>query len=241
MSFKQKSEPYGIADGTALVIISTTGGETATNTEAIGEDGSIVANTVTGFVSAPTAELALKAALEKSAGYWKIGAVTTASSKKFALGSIRISTSAGGAPTISIGGNEVQATATTGCYYPVPAFKLTTKHHAQILFSAFRLAGAGCHLITAEYTISGTINIVTKDNEPIAFDVVQGKIEVSVSVKQTGQVAPELTAGDNFQVVSPLAETNPDAEYPTYSATLVRYLEKSNASDSPNQQTTPAT
>jgi len=239
MSFKEKSEPYGIADGTVLVILSTTGGETATNTEAIGEDGSIVANTVTGLVAAPTAELALKATLETTNGSWKIGAVTTANNKKFALGSIRISTSAGGAPTISIGGNEVQATAATGCYYPVPGFKLTTKHHAQILFSAFQLGGAGCHLITAEYTISGTINIVTKDNVPIAFDVIQGKIEVSITVKQTGAAAPEIAAGDNFQIISPLAETNPDAEYPTYSATLVRYLTKSDASAS-TQNATPA-
>lgn len=230
MSFKTKTEPYGIADGTAIVVLSTNGGETAQNIEAIGEDGSIVANTVIGLLKNPSAELALKAAISKAAGAWKIGAVTTSDTKKFALASIRIATSAGGAPSISISGNQVQDDAATGCYYPVPAFALTTKHHAQILFSAFSLSGTGCHLVSAEYTISGTINVITKDGDPIGFDVVQGKIEVTVSIKQTGTTAPTLTAGSNFQIVSPLAESNPDAEYPTFSATLVQYLEKSDAS-----------
>lgn len=234
MSFKTKTEPYGIADGTAIVVLSTTGGEAATNVEANGEDGSIVANTVGPTLMNPSAELALKAAISKAAGVWKIGAVTAADSKKFALASIRIATSAGGAPSISIAGNQVQDDAVTGCYYPVPAFTLTTKHHAQILFSAFSLSGTGCHLVSAEYTISGSINVITKDLVPIAFDVIQGKIEVSVTIKQTGTTAPTLAAGSDFQIVSPLAESNPDAEYPTFTATLVCYLGKADASTSSN-------
>lgn len=229
MSFKQKTDPYSIADGTSIVVLSTTGGEAATNVEVNGEDGSFVANTVGPTLMNPSIELALKAAISKALGDWKIGAVTTSDSKKFALASIRIATSAGSAPSISIAGNQVQDDAATGCYYPVPAFTLTAKHHAQILFSAFSLSGTGCHLVSAEYTISGTINIVTKDLVPVAFDVIKGKIEVSVTIKQTGTTAPTLTAGSDFQIVSPLAETNPDAEYPTFTATLVKYLAKSDA------------
>ena len=232
MSFKTKTEPYGIADGTAIVILSTTGGESATNTEAIGEDGSVVANTVTGVTSAPSAELALKADIENDDGDWNLGAVTTSNTKKFALESIRISTAAGSAPKISISGKQVQADAETGCIYPVPAFVLLKKHHAQILFSAFTLSGTGCHLISAEYVISGTINLVTKDNEVIGFDIIQGKIEVTITVKQCGTTAPTLAAGTGFQVTSPLAESNPDAEYPTFQATLTCYLEK----DEPAEQ-----
>jgi len=226
MAFKIKTEPYGIADGNILVVLDVNGGEQATNVEAVGEDGSIVANTVTGELMNPSATLALKAALTKALGDWKLGAVTTSNTKKFALESIDISTSAGGAPSISISGKQVQGDATTGCTYSVPAFTLLTKHHAQILFSAFELAGTGCHLIAANYHITGTINLVTKDNEPIAFDIVQGKIEVSVTIKQCGSTAPTLTAGTDFQITSPLAETNPDADYPTFTATLTCYLEK---------------
>ncbi len=226
MSFKLKTEPYGIADGTKIVVISTAGGETAVNVEAVGQDGSVVANTVSPTTSAPSADLALKADIEIAAGEWQLGAVTTSNSKKFALGTITITTAAGSAPTIAIAGNEVNADATTDCVYYVPGFTLTKKHHAQILFSAFTLAGTGCHLIGATYTISGQINIVTKDNVPIAFDITQGKIEVAVSIKQTGSTAPTLTAGDGFEVTAPLAETNPDAEYPTFSATLTKYLAK---------------
>lgn len=226
MSFKPKTEPYGIADGTNIVITSTNGNETATNVTAMGEDGSIVANEVCGFVSAPSAELALKADITKAAGAWKLGHVTTADTKSYALGSITITTTAGGAPTISISGNQVEDGATEGCTYSVPAFSLSKKHHAQILFSAFSLSGTGCHLTGATYTISGTINVVTKDAVPIAFDIVEGKIEVAVTVKQCGSDAPTLTAGTDFEVTSPLASTNPDADYATYTATLTKYLAK---------------
>ena len=242
MSFKTKTEPYGIADGNILVVLDVNGGEQATNVEAIGEDGSIVANTVTGEVMNPSATLALKAALTKTLGAWKLGKVSTQGTKKFALETIDISTSAGSAPSISISGKQVQADATDGCMYSVPAFTLLAKHHAQILFSAFELSGTGCHLITANYHITGTINVVTKDNVPIAFDIVQGKIEVSVTIKQTGETAPTLTAGTDFQVTSPLAETNPDADYPTFSATLTCYLEKdAPAAQTQNAQTQNAT
>ena len=78
---------------------------------------------------------------------------------------------------------------------------------------------------------------MTKDGSVIGFDIVQGKIEVSVSIKQCGSAAPELTAGDGFQVTSPLAEANPDANYPTFSATLTKYLAK----DAPAAQTTQTT
>ena len=226
MSFKPKTEPYGIADGTTLVITSVNGGESATNVEAIGQDGSIVANEVCGEVANPSAQLAVKADVTKTAGAWKLGHVTTADTKSFALESIDINTSAGAAPTVSVSGKQVQASATDGCTYSVPALSLSPKHHAQILFSAFTLTGTGCHLTAANYKIAGTVNVVTKDAVPISFDIVQGKIEVSVTVKQCGTTEPTLSAGTGFSVTSPLALTNPDADYATYTATLTCYLAK---------------
>lgn len=229
MSFPTRTEPYSIADGTAIVVLSSKEGASATNVEALDEEGSVVANVVTGVTSAPTAELALKADVSKSAGDWKIGAVTTSDSKKFALESITISTSAGVAPSISIAGKQVQADAVTACYYPVPAFSLSAMHHAQVLFSAFALSGTGCHLQDATYKISGTINPVTKDNDIIGFDIIKGKIEVSISVNQTSTTTPTLAAGTNFQITSPLTRSDTDAKHPTYEATLTCYLEKSQA------------
>ena len=229
MSFQQKVDVYGLAEANKLIIQSTTGGETATNVEAIGEDGSIVANVVCGEIANPSCQMKLKSSITKTAGQWKIGGVSSFNSKKFALEKISISTSAGAAPSISASGKQVNDDAATGCYYPVPAFELTTKHHAQILFSAFTLSGTGCHLTGASYEIGGTVNPVTIDAYPIAFDVVQGKITVSISIKQCGSVTPTLTPGDGFIITTPLASSNPDAEYPTYSATLTKYLTKSEA------------
>ena len=233
MSFPTKKDVYGLVEANKTVIQSTTGGETATNVEAIGQDGSIVANSVIGQLANPSCEIQLLATLTKTAGAWKIGGVSTCESKKFALEKITISTNAGSAPQISVSGKQVHADASTGCYYPVPAFELTTKHHAQILFSAFSLAANdGNHLTSASYNIGGTVSVVTIDGDPIGFDVVQGKIEVSVSIKQCGGTTPTLTPGTGFEVTSPLASSNPDADYPTWTATLTKYLTKSDAAAS---------
>ena len=229
MSFPAKVDVYGLAEANKIIIQSTTGGETATNVEATGEDGSIVANSVIGELANPSCDMQLQADVTKAAGAWKIGGVTTSNSKKFALEKISITTSGGAAPSISVSGKQVNSGATTGCYYPVPAFSLSLKHHAQILFSAFTLAGTGVHLTGASYEISGNINVVTIDGVPIAFDVTQGKIEVSVTIKQCGEATPVLSAGTGFEITSPLASSNPDADYPTWTATLTQYLTKSDA------------
>lgn len=225
MSFKAKTDPYSIADGTSLVVTNYTGGETASNVEAVGADGSVVAHEVFGETSAPSCDIALKTDITKTAGAWKLGAVT-GTTKKYALGQIVINTSAGAAPTISVSGQEVEANATTSCAYSIPAFALSKKHHAQILFSAFELSGTGCHLTVANYTATGDINKVTKDGVCIAFDIVQGKIEAQVTIKQCGSTAPTLTAGTGWSITTPLAESNPDADYPTFTATLTLYLAK---------------
>ena len=64
------------------------------------------------------------------------------------------------------------------------------------------------------------------NGEPVASDVTEGRIEASITVTQTGNVVPTLTPGSGWYVTSPLACTNPDANYPTYSATLTKYLQK---------------
>lgn len=228
MSFQAKTDVFGIADS-SLVILETQGGETATNVEATGADGSVVANEVAGEVAAPSCTLQLKADVSKAAGAWKLGGVSVSDGKSFAMGEVRISTSGGGIPSISVSGVQVEDGAAEGCYYKVPEFSLSKAHHAQILFGAFTLSGTGCHLTAADYVIGCDVNVATVNALPVAFDVARGRIEAVVSIKQCGSVKPTLTAGDGWSVTSPLSSSNPDAEYPTYSATLTKYLAKSHA------------
>lgn len=87
------------------------------------------------------------------------------------------------------------------------------------------MGGTGCYLQQANYTAGGTISRATKNGETISFDVVDGKLEVQVTILQTGATAPTITAGTNWTVTAPLTSSNPDADYPTWTCTLSRYLE----------------
>lgn len=81
----------------------------------------------------------------------------------------------------------------------------------------------------ANYTAGGTISKATKNGEPVSYDVTDGKLEVQVTILQTGATKPSLTAGTDWTITSPLNCSSPDADYPTWSATLSRYLEHATA------------
>lgn len=229
MSFKTKQDYYEIADGTNVVILSSNEGKSASNVEATGQDGSIVAHETFAETSAPSCEYAIKGDAEFSEDEETsivFGKVTTVSSKKFALLGFSIATGGGSVPTFSANGEQVNDDAETGCTYTVPDFTLEKKHHAQILWNAFTLTGTGCHLVTANYTGSCTITKATKEGACLTFDVSGAKIEAQITVKQCGSTAPTIAAGTDWSVTAPLTETNPDGDYATFSATLTRYLAK---------------
>lgn len=156
-----------------------------------------------------------------------LGSVLSADGFNVMLGQVQINTSAGGEPTMQASGESVEDDAAShSCTYTVSMSGLTQKRHAQILFNAFTLAGTGCFLTDANYTVQANIGKATVNGEPVASDVTEGMIEAQITVTQTGATAPTLTAGSDWQITSPLACTNPDANYPTYSATLTKYLQK---------------
>lgn len=223
MAFLAKTDYFGLS-GDALVCTASNDGASASVAEAKGADGSVVAHEVYGEALAPSCDYLLKADWSAAAGAVGLGAVSSQGGKKIALGSVAISTSAGAAPTVAASGEQVEDGASGGCVYEVPAFSLPKTHHAHVLFGAFELSGEGCHLTAANYTASAGITKATKEGAVLAHDVGEGKIEVAATVVQTGTAAPQLAAGEGWSVTSPLAMTNPDADYPTYSATLTRYL-----------------
>lgn len=223
MAFLAKTDYFGLA-GTALECTASNDGASASVAEAKGADGSVVAHEVYGEALAPSCDYLLKADWTSAAGAVKLGSVKATDGKSVALSTVSINTSAGSAPTVAASGEQVEDGATDGCLYEVPEFSLPKTHHAHILFSAFTLSGEGCHLAAANYTASAGVTKATKDGAVLAHDVGEGKIEAAVTIVQTGAAAPSLDAGEGWSITSPLAMTNPDADYPTYSATLTRYL-----------------
>lgn len=122
------------------------------------------------------------------------------------------------------------------CLYQLPAFQVTKKHHAQVLFGAFNENnyGAGVHLKSASYSASCSVTKGEKEGNCLTHDVTEGKIECSVEFLQTGNETPTLTAGEGWEITGVLACSNPDADWPTWSATLTKYLSKSDQTPSNN-------
>lgn len=229
--FIEKQDYFGLADGTMLVCSSSDDGRSNEVAEATGQDGSIVAHNVYGEKIAPSNDYVMKAVtFSKGEGELAIGQIFTLEDNKtsICLGNLSIGTSAGSAPTISASGEQVEDNSEDNCEYSIPAITLTKKHHAQVLFGAFNDDGygTGVHLKSASYDITASITKGEKEGKCLTHDVVEGKIECSVEFIQTGSATPNLVAGDGWEVTSVLSSSNPDADWPTWNATLTKYLAK---------------
>lgn len=226
MSFIAKKDWFGLAtaSGGALVVSDSADGKSAQNVTALKEDGSVGANTVFAQLVSPSNTYKLSGTVGMSA---VIGGTLSSDQGEVMLGQVSINTAAGGEPTVQASGQQVETNASTNtCTYTVSVSGLTPKRHAQILFSAFTVGGTGCFLTNANYEIQANIGIATVNGEPVASDVTEGMITASVTITQTGSTEPTVTAGSDWQITSPLACTNPDANYPTWTCTLTKYLQK---------------
>ena len=235
MAFATKTDPFGIVGSAGILeCVSVTDNNTASVAEAHDENGSFVAHEVFGEQIAPSAEYKVK----KSGDIEdvKLGAVTTYDSKRVVLTNLTVNTSAGGETTVSASGEQVEASSDGTCpaQFELPDIPVGVCHHAKVLFSAFSLSGTGCYLQSANYTFACSVGKATKDGVPIAHGVYEAYAEAQVEIIQTGSADPTITVpqNSNWFISSPLSKTNPDADYPTWSATLRMHLEKDAESQS---------
>lgn len=234
MSFKAKTDFFGIAGG-GLVITESNENKTASTVEGHNEKGDVVAYEVFGETMSPecTYVLSANASLSSMKCGEPISGTGDYNGKKFTLGSLTINTSAGSPPSVQASGNEIPANTTqSDCTYTLPAATLKMCHHAQILWDAFTLSGSGCYLQQANYTAGGTISRATKNGDTIAFDVVDGQLQVNITILQTGNTQPSVTPGTDWTITAPMTCSNPDADYPTWTCTLSRYLVHDTTSNS---------
>lgn len=235
--FIEKEDYFGIADDTNLVCVTSDDGRSNEYATATGQDGSYVAGYAYGEKLSPSNEYAMKAVtITKETGDIALGQIntvtegegTSAVTRSICLGQFDINTAAGEAPSFSASGEEVETNASDVCQYSIPEFTLTKKHHAQVLFNAFNTTGygEGVHLKSASYSASGSITKGEKEGKCLTHDITEGQIECSVEFVSVNGVKPTLTAGTGWEISQCLACSNPDADWPTYSATLVKHLAK---------------
>ena len=234
MAFNTVTDYCGLADGSKLACKGATENAAATVVEApLNDKGEVPAHEVLETVRTPSNEYEMLAAWARGAETTpdpvQLGGVNAADSKTFVLTNLTINTQAGSAPAISAQCAQVKTGAAEGDVFNIPAFSVAFKHTAQILWSAFTLGGTGCHLTTANYAASVTLSRGTVNGGTVSHDVVNGRIVATLTITQTGDTAPSLMPGTGWDVTAPLTKTKGDAQYPTWTATLTKYLTKTPA------------
>lgn len=224
MGFKTKSDYFGLGAVSGLELTSTSENKSKSTAEAKGENGFVVAVEPYGETSAPSCDLVVTNAGVTLSGI-VLGSITTIGDGKFCLSSITVNTAAGAAPTISASGQKVESNATANCTCTIPSIAVSGLHHAQN-FGAFTLTGNGAHITSSNLSVGGTISTATKDGDVIAHDLTDSRMTVTATIQVSDSTYPVPTVAptSGWVVTSPLTETNPDADFPSYSVTLQKIL-----------------
>lgn len=225
MAFKTKQDYYDLSDKSGLVLVSTTENKSESVAEAQGENGFVVATQTYGVRSAPACDYVITSDVNLSGIV--LGSINKISSDNFCLGEITVTTAAGSVPTLAASGSQVESgTAHGGCTCTMPTVNVSRLHHAQN-FGAFGLqAGFGAHLTQCTFTAQCTVSTADKDGTPLAHDIVDGRCTVTGTIQcsTSPYTLPVITPETGWELTSPLSETNPDGDFPTYTFTLTRYL-----------------
>jgi hypothetical protein len=237
MAFAKKTDYCGLSKlSTSIVVRDDALNGSVEKYQPMGQDGSFDQGTeVFGEDTAPSNSYALKApGVEFKDGDIKLNEVTEVDEKSYALESFEIETAAGSAVKMTAKSKEIESDtdATVQCKYPIPAFKISTKQRAQILFAAFTLSGKGCTLTACKASIGGSINVDKVAGVKISSDINSGIITVTGTILRSANVAesesPVITPAEGWILTNPPAptENNPETEYPTYEFELQLPLAK---------------
>ncbi len=225
MSWTNKTDYCGLADGTSIILKAATENRSGSYLEKTGEHGDIIATKAYGDKNAsPSNDYAIAKA--KTFGAVKLGTVTAVDSAKFMLQSISISTGSAAEPTMSATAVRVEDGATTDSTFDVPSFSVSPDDIAQFLFGAFTLSGTGCELTQCNAEISCTVGLSTVNGDPVASDPHTAHIQLSITVIQTGDVAPSVTPAEGWDLSAPLTCADPDSDLPTWTCSVTKPIAK---------------
>ena len=218
---------------TGLTPKSSQDGATSSLAEASNSNGDTAYFDVYGEVIAPQTEYAVTGEVDMSDIV--LGSVHTVGTKKVRLTTVAITTSAGAVPTVTISGEEVEATATAGITYALTG-TLTPRCKAQDVFGALADNDAYTQINS---TASIDSHPATVAGLPVASCYCHGKIEVNVTLTDgAGTESIEAASGGDFTITTAESTSAPDAGYITRTATLTAFLEGTTASTSSNTETT---
>lgn len=244
MALPAKTDYIGLASNAALSLKSSSLNDSANNVEAQNEIGDVVANDLLSPNASPSCTYEVIAAL--ALGSIKLGKISTigtgASARAFAITEISVNTAPATVPELVVTTEEVENTATDANSTTIDAGELSLAqwHDAQILGGAFELEGTGCYINGCNYAIRGELTKATVNGKCVAHDIQNGRIECQVTIVQSSSTPPTLAAGTGWQVTSPLTPDNPDEDYPTWTATVTKYLTSTHPSSSSSSNNSPS-
>lgn len=228
MSWETKKDYCGMAVENKIVIKSSSLNRSGSYLEKPGQHGAIAATKAYGTTDAPSCEYTIEAKHRFGAGAIKLGKITEVDSKKYALASIHYENGADAEPVFSSTAQQVENSATNenSSTFAVPAFEVDTQECAAIIMSAFTFEGANCELTKVAMDASCNVKPHTVKGVIVASDVTMGHVQVQVTIEQYGETAPTLAAAEGWDISSPLTCSDPDADFPTWTATLSKPLVK---------------
>ena len=240
MAFPTRKDFCGLASVSSLSsAIRCNGGDediSVTPYEPTGQKGDIVAIETYGENATVSNSYDIKTDLDVDDGDIKLNSVVAitegtgngAVTKKYALESFTISTSNNGTPTLSAQGKQVESGAdnATQCLVSVPAFEVSKKHHAQILFAAFDMGTTGCDLIECSATVGGQIDVDVGEEGILGSDIKAAKITVQGKILKHGSANPVVTVASGWKITKPLSLSSPAGQYEEYSFTVEKKLAK---------------
>lgn len=228
MAFQTKTDYCGLARENVLVCSSEQMG--ASSSDVTGNDswGTVDAFENVDGGATPSNSYDIKADVPFTGeNVIKLGGVNTVGSDKFMLTTVNISTSASAVPTISAQAADVEAAAETDGYYAVPAFTLSKKHKAQLIFSEATIGGDGCDLVASSYAM-GIQPTIDRDEQgaPNSSGCNTGVVNATLTIQQKTSTAPTVTAAEGWHISSKLTRDNQKGAYSTWTCTLTMYLER---------------
>lgn len=213
---------YYNLDASPLKLKSSSENKTSQTKEAQNARGDNIARDVYGERAAPTCEFEVIAAGNITP---VLGSVNTENSVVYMLTGGTITTKYNTPPAVSVAGTSLQAGATVSSTVTVGPIPISVFHKAQVLDSAFVLGGAGCELNECTLEFGSRPSFAEVNGVIVAHDIAADKITVKITVVQTvAGTPPTLTAGTGYAITKPLTTDNPDADYPRWTAELVKDL-----------------
>lgn len=222
MSFATKTDYLGLAT-TGLELKSN--GQNASNgvLQIPKSDGSIIGDEIYGHIKAPTCDYVITQNVALST--LNLGKCHNPDNQ-YALQSVKISTSAGGEPTFSATGVQIESGATQAvCTYAVDTINLSPARHA-LTFGAFTFTESVSLVLNAcDFEATCNLAPTTVNGDPVASDATAGIETVNVTFWSSTELsAPSITPVTGWHITSDFTCVGADSSMLVWTGTLTKYL-----------------